>query len=71
MGKKTYHSKIGRFCSADSASLVVKDGQKFKVVRQHRRFGAKPSEEQQKTLPSARWIPISEVLEAFGVSRVR
>jgi hypothetical protein len=33
----TYHAKGGRFCKADSAKIVSRGGEKFKVVRQHHR----------------------------------
>jgi len=68
MAKITYHSRSGRFCKSDSAAKVVKGGEQFKVVRQHRRVKpkAKPAIEQ---LPSSKWLPLSEVLAALGVRR--
>lgn len=35
----TYHSKNGRFSSAASAYSMSKEGDRYKVVRQHRRIG--------------------------------
>lgn len=64
----TYHGKNGKFCKADSAKTVVKGGERFKVVRQHRRVCPKPRPAtERKDLPDARWVPISEVLAALGV----
>lgn len=37
----TYHDKRGKFCPPESASLVNKGGDRFKVVRQHRRIRKK------------------------------
>ena len=39
--RTTHHTKDGKFCSPGSASTVTKDGERYKVVRQHRRM--KPS----------------------------
>jgi hypothetical protein len=35
----SYHGKDGKFSSAASAHTVSKGGERFKVVRQHRRIG--------------------------------
>ena len=35
----SYHGKDGKFSSATSAHTVSKGGERFKVVRQHRRIG--------------------------------
>jgi len=35
----SYHDQKGRFSSATSAHTVSKNGERFKVVRQHRRIG--------------------------------
>lgn len=32
----TYHTKSGKFCPKDQAATVSKNGERFKVVRQHR-----------------------------------
>ncbi len=37
----THHSMSGQFCGAGSASTVTKDGERYKVVRQHRKMGGK------------------------------
>lgn len=63
MARTTNHSRDGRFCSADTAKVVVKDGERFHVVRQLRR--AKPKKK--KGLPSSKWMPVSEVLAGLGV----
>lgn len=34
----TYHGGKGKFCAKDSAKIVTKDGERYKVVRQHRRM---------------------------------
>lgn len=39
MAKSTYHSRNGRFSSSSSAHSVTKEGERYKVVRQHRRIG--------------------------------
>jgi len=63
---KTYHSTNGRFCPPDAAKTVIKDGERFKVVRQHRRL--KPKKEAlERPSGSDRWIPLPEVIAAFGV----
>lgn len=41
----THHDKDGRFCGMSSAATVTKDGERFKVVRQHRRIKSKSREE--------------------------
>ena len=41
MAKVTYHDKDGRFCEKDAAKTVVKDGEPYKVVRQHRRMASR------------------------------
>jgi len=33
MGRKTFHSKSGRFTSFNRANIVTQDGEKFKMVR--------------------------------------
>lgn len=35
----SYHGKDGKFSSSASAYTVSKNGERFKVVRQHRRIG--------------------------------
>jgi hypothetical protein len=35
----SYHDKKGKFSSATGAHSVSKNGERFKVVRQHRRIG--------------------------------
>jgi len=46
--------------------MVVKDGERFKVVRQHRRMKMKkPASEH---APSDRWLPMAEVLAALGLA---
>ena len=35
---QTFHNKSGKFCPKDQAATVTKDGERFKVVRQHRRM---------------------------------
>jgi len=42
----SYHAKDGKFSSAVSAHSVSKGGERFKVVRQHRRIG--PSKKRSK-----------------------
>ena len=37
----TYHGKKGRFCGSGAASSVTKNGERYKVVRQHRRMKPK------------------------------
>lgn len=34
----THHGKGGKFCSPGAATTVTKDGERYKVVRQHRRM---------------------------------
>lgn len=68
----TYHAKTGKFCNADAAHTVVKGGERYKVVRQHRRVNIPkpvidPAVEQE--LPSSKWIPLAEVLAKYGVQR--
>lgn len=41
----TYHGRNGRFTSANSAHTVTKNGERFKMVRQLRRIGGRPSVE--------------------------
>lgn len=35
---QTFHGKNGKFCRSDSANTVVKNGERYKVVRQHRKM---------------------------------
>lgn len=37
----TFHGKKGRFCGSGSAHTVTKGGERFKVIRQHRRMKPK------------------------------
>lgn len=39
----TYHSQKGNFCSKADARTVTKNGERFKIVVQHRRIGGKKS----------------------------
>lgn len=39
--RTTNHGKDGKFCPPGSAVVVTKDGEKYKVVRQHRRMKPK------------------------------
>lgn len=39
---QTFHGKNGKFCRSDSANTVVKDGERYKVVRQHRKIKQRP-----------------------------
>lgn len=39
--EQTYHRKDGKFSSPDSAHFVVRDGEKYKIVRQLRRVKAR------------------------------
>ncbi len=41
MSHTTFHGKSGRFSSVGSAHSVTKGGERFKVVRQHRRMKPK------------------------------
>lgn len=60
----TYHASNGRFCPPDTAKTVIKDGERFKVVRQHRRL--KPSK-RAVTERSPRWIPLHDVIASLGI----
>lgn len=67
----TYHSSLGKFCAPDSAKLVVKGGQKFKVVRQHRRIGERDERTRRRaallaSMPKRKWVSISEVVGKTG-----
>lgn len=37
----TYHSSKGKFCRKGDACTVTKDGERYKIVIQHRRIGGK------------------------------
>lgn len=37
----THHGTAGKFCSPGSAVTVTKDGERYKIVRQHRRMKPK------------------------------
>jgi len=63
---KTYHSMNGRFCPPDAAKTVIKDGERFKVVRQHRRLKSK-KEALERPAKSSRWIALPEVIAMLGV----
>lgn len=41
MAHTTFHGKKGRFSSASSAHTVTKNGERYKVVRQHRKMKPK------------------------------
>jgi hypothetical protein len=55
-GRKTYHGKSGKFCGRDNANIVTKDGDRYKVVRQHRRMKPKSPGVITKTKKSKRQV---------------
>lgn len=81
----THHGKGGKFCSPGSAMTVTKDGERYKVVRQHRRIKPRISAESEEmrtrgALALARasmrgWTSVSDLFEGTlsyrveGVSR--
>lgn len=70
----TYHGKNGKFCPPESARVVTKGGEQFKVVRQHRRIGPKggvsldlkravEARERVRSIGEMRgWVPLCDVL---------
>jgi hypothetical protein len=61
---KTYHSHDGRFCPPHAAKTVVKDGEHYKVVRQHRRI-KRVAEMTAALTGGERWRALSDVISAL------
>lgn len=67
----THHNAQGKFCSAGNAATVTKDGERYKVVRQHRKLKSKSKIKSKKAKEAAEasrtrvrtrgLVPLSEV----------
>lgn len=57
----TYHTKSGKFCPKDQAATVSKDGERFKVVRQHRRMKPKGKKAKAKKVSEGLLNKVAEV----------
>jgi len=60
MSATTYHDKKGKFCDPDSAHLVTKGGDRYKVVRQHRRVGGSKKSSQRETVDPFRRVEFAK-----------
>lgn len=68
----THHNAQGKFCSAGSAATVTKDGERYQVVRQHRKLKPKSKVKSKKAKAAAEasrararkrgLVPLSEVI---------
>lgn len=69
---KTHHAANGQFCAPDYAKVVIKNGERFKVVRQHRRVKQRVAELNKRVANLAergRWQTIASAVDALIAER--